>query len=76
VVVPEPNVISIPVAFVLPPDTTRWNRYVDAWIGLNKTSRSVKRLYDYWILGQGARQKKRRWSVVHNVLGWGGEQKR
>jgi Na+/H+-dicarboxylate symporter/ABC-type amino acid transport substrate-binding protein len=76
VVVPEPNVISIPVAFVLPSDTTRWNRYVDAWIGLNKTSRSVKRLYDYWILGQGARQKKRRWSVVHNVLGWGGEQKR
>ena len=70
VVVPEPNVISIPVAFVLPSDTTRWNRYVDAWINLNKTSRSVKRLYDYWILGQGAREKKRRWSVVHNVLGW------
>jgi Na+/H+-dicarboxylate symporter/ABC-type amino acid transport substrate-binding protein len=75
VVVPEPYVISIPVAFVLPSDTTRWNRYVDAWIGLNKTSRSVKRLYDYWILGQGAKQKKRRWSVIHNVLGWGGEQK-
>jgi hypothetical protein len=75
VVVPEPRVISIPVAFVLPSDTTRWNRYVDTWIGLNKTSRSVKRLYDYWILGQGARQKKRRWSVVHNVLGWGGEEK-
>jgi ABC-type amino acid transport substrate-binding protein len=76
VVVPEPSAISIPVAFVLPSDTTRWNRYVDAWIGLNKTSRSVKRLYDYWILGQGAKQKKRRWSVVHNVLGWEDEEKR
>jgi Na+/H+-dicarboxylate symporter len=70
VVVPEPNVISIPVVFVLPADTTRWNRYVNAWISLNKTSRQVERLYDYWILGQGAEQHKRRWSVVKDILGW------
>jgi ABC-type amino acid transport substrate-binding protein len=75
VVVPEPNVISIPVVFALPPDSVRWNRYVDAWIGLNKTSRQVERLYDYWILGQGAEQHKRRWSVVHDILGWGSEEK-
>jgi ABC-type amino acid transport substrate-binding protein len=75
VVVPEPYVVSIPVAFALPPDTARWNRYVNAWIGLNKTGRRVERLYDYWILGRGAEQKKRRWSVIHNVLGWGSEEK-
>lgn len=76
VVVPEPNVISIPLVFVLPTDTARWNRYVDAWIGLNKTSRQVEHLYDYWILGQGAEQHKRRWSVVKDILGWDNEEKR
>jgi ABC-type amino acid transport substrate-binding protein len=76
VVVPEPIVISVPVVFALPNDTARWNRYVDAWIVLNKTSRKVERLYDYWVLGQGAEQRKRRWSVVHDILGWGSEEKR
>jgi hypothetical protein len=75
VVVPEPQVISIPVVFILPRDTARWNRYIDAWIGLNKTSRKVERLYDYWILGQGAEQRKRRWSVVKDILGWDSEEK-
>ena len=70
VVVPEPNVISVPVVFALPADAARWNRYVNAWISLNKTSRKVERLYDYWILGQGAGEHKRRWSVVHDILGW------
>jgi Na+/H+-dicarboxylate symporter len=74
VVVPEPRVVSIPLAFALPLETARWNRYVDAWVGLNKTSRRVERLYDYWILGHGAGQKKRRWSVVHNILGWDTEE--
>jgi proton glutamate symport protein len=76
VVVPEPNVISVPVVFALPTDTARWNRYVNAWISLNKTSRKVERLYDYWILGQGAGEHKRRWSVVHDILGWDSEEKR
>lgn len=75
VVVPEPSVISIPVAFALPVDSPRWRRYVDAWIGLNKSGRRIERLYDYWILGRGAEDKKRRWSVVHNVLGIGREEK-
>jgi ABC-type amino acid transport substrate-binding protein len=76
VVVPEPNVIAVPLVFLLPPDTARWNRYVDAWIGLNKTSHQVQRLYDYWILGQGAEKHKHRWSVVHDILGWGREESR
>ena len=75
VVVPEPSVISVPLVFLLPPDTARWNRYVDAWIGLNKTGHQVQRLYDYWILGQGAGKHKHRWSVVHDILGWGSEEK-
>jgi hypothetical protein len=47
-----------------------FTNYVDAWINLNKSSGIIARLYDYWILGQGTKTGKKRWSVVHNVLGW------
>ena len=70
VVLPKPGVISIPVVFGLPSDAPALTRYINAWMLLNKSSRQIDRLYKYWILGQGASTKKRRWSVVHNVLGW------
>ncbi len=70
VVLPKPGVISVPVIFGLPSDAPSLSRYVNAWIALNKSSRQIDRLYKYWILGQGASQKKKRWSVVHNILGW------
>lgn len=70
VVLPKPGVISVPVIFGLPSDAPSLSRYVNAWIALNKSSRQIDRLYKYWILGQGASHKKKRWSVVHNILGW------
>jgi len=71
VVIPKPGVISVPVIFGLPPDEIALGRYINAWMNIIKSSRRIDRLYKYWILGQGAAEKKRRWSVVHNVLGWG-----
>lgn len=71
VVVPKPNVISIPVVFGLPNDTHRLADYVDAWIGTNRSSRKISQLYDHWILGRGATEERVRWSVVRNVLGLG-----
>jgi len=71
VVVPNPNVISVPIVFGLPADAATLANYVNAWVSLNKSGSLVDRLYSYWILGKGARERKSRWSVVHNVLGWG-----
>jgi hypothetical protein len=31
---------------------------------------AIQRSYDYWILGQGAVDKKQRWSIMRDVLGW------
>ena len=73
VVIPSPGVASVPVVFGLPAGEAELTRYVDAWINLNKDSGIIDRLYDYWILGQGAKKGKKRWSVVHNVLGWGND---
>ncbi|MGA9443573.1 MAG: ABC transporter substrate-binding protein [Methyloceanibacter sp.] len=71
VVVPNPNVISVPIVFGLPADAATLANYVNAWISLNKSGSLVDRLYNYWILGKGAQEKKSRWSVLHNVFGWG-----
>jgi Na+/H+-dicarboxylate symporter len=71
VVIPDPEVVSVPVVFGLPMGEPEFTNYVDAWINLNKSSGIITRLYDYWILGQGTKTGKKRWSVVHNVLGWG-----
>jgi len=30
----------------------------------------IDHAYDYWILGKGAEQKRPRWSIVRDVLGW------
>ncbi len=29
-------------------------------------------LYKHWILGQSSTGRKPRWSIMHNVLHWGG----
>ena len=42
---------------------------VDDWLQLKKTSGFIDKLYDKWILGKGAEQKKPRWSIGRNVLG-------
>lgn len=70
VVIPKPGVISVPVVFALPSDAPALAKYVNAWIDLNKSSHKIDQLYKYWILGQGAKEKQHRWSVVHDVLGW------
>jgi hypothetical protein len=31
----------------------------------------MERGYDYWVLGKGAEEKRRRWSIMRDVLGWG-----
>jgi hypothetical protein len=45
--------------------------FVSAWILLRQKDRTVERLFDYWIQGKEPPGRKRRWSVVHDVLGWG-----
>ena len=44
---------------------------INKWIYLVKDGPGFNRAYDYWIMGIGAEEKKPRWSVVRNVLGWG-----
>jgi Na+/H+-dicarboxylate symporter len=74
VVVPGPGRTSSPVVLGLPADEPELAAYVDAWLELQESSRLRGQLYDYWILGKGAEQRRRRWSILHDVLGWGADE--
>jgi Na+/H+-dicarboxylate symporter/ABC-type amino acid transport substrate-binding protein len=70
VVVPQPVAGVIPVGFVMAYDSEHLNAFLNHWIELKTKDGTIKKLYNYWILGQGAVKKKPRWSIIRNVLHW------
>jgi ABC-type amino acid transport substrate-binding protein len=70
VVVPRPKVVSIPTAYALPRGEKKFLDYVNSWLALKKTDGTIEELFNHWILGEGAKETKPRWSVIRNVLHW------
>ena len=70
VAIPQPNLVSIPVAYALPRGDSRMKAFVDGWLELKKKDLTTQRLYDYWILGNSGEERQLRWSVLRDVLGW------
>ena len=70
VVVPQPNLISIPLAYPMARGDERLLDFVNAWLELKKSDRTFNEYYGHWIRGKGAETRGPRWSVVRNVLGW------
>ena len=70
VVVPEPGIIKVPLAFPLARQDARFASFINTWIELKRRDGTIDALYQYWILGQSARLKTPHWSVIRNVLGW------
>lgn len=70
IVVPEPEPVKVPLAYPLPPHDGDWAGVVNTWIDLKRRDGTIDQLYKHWILGQSPVQRARRWSIVHNVLGW------
>ena len=70
VVVPQPGLVKIPLAYVIVRRDEQLESLVNTWIELKKRDGTIAALYDYWILGRNAAPKQPRWSVIHNVLHW------
>ncbi len=70
VVVPQPNVVTGPIAFATPKAAPELHDYVSTWLALKRQDGVARHLYDFWILGRGAQSTKPRWSVLRDVLGW------
>jgi hypothetical protein len=73
VVVPQPDPVKVAYAFGAAPESGDLVDVVNEWIVVARNVRLIQRAYDYWILGKGAEHKQRRWSIMHDVPGWDGE---
>jgi Na+/H+-dicarboxylate symporter/ABC-type amino acid transport substrate-binding protein len=70
VVVPEPSAIKVPLAYPIARRDLAFASFVNTWIDLKRKDGTIDALYRYWILGQEATARRRRWSILHDVLHW------
>jgi Na+/H+-dicarboxylate symporter/ABC-type amino acid transport substrate-binding protein len=71
VVVPQPPPTALPLAVGMRQDDRDLHAFVDNWLVVERASATLQQAFDYWVLGKGAEPTGRRWSVMHDVLGWG-----
>jgi ABC-type amino acid transport substrate-binding protein len=70
VVIPEPGVVKIPLAYPVAGRDQNWASFLNTWIELKRRDGTIDALYGHWILGKQAGKRQPRWSVIRNVLGW------
>lgn len=70
VVIPEPDVVKVPLAYPIGAGDQAFARFINTWIELKRKDGTIDGLYKYWILGQDAAPKQPRWSIMRNVLHW------
>jgi Na+/H+-dicarboxylate symporter/ABC-type amino acid transport substrate-binding protein len=70
VVVPEPGVVKVPLAYPIAQHGQVFATFINTWIDLKRKDGTLDALYRYWILGQNAARQPPRWSVIRNVLHW------
>ncbi len=68
VAVPQPDVLSLPLAYAVGRGDRELGDFMSTWIELKKKDRTIAALYDYWILGRNTVQHVPRWSVMRDVL--------
>ncbi len=70
VVVPTGLKAKSPVAFALPNGQIEWCKFIDTWIDSIVKAGVGQIAYNHWILGKEEKRRKKRWSVIKNVLHW------
>jgi ABC-type amino acid transport substrate-binding protein len=70
-VVPRPGIGKQPLAYPVSNLDRQFADFVSQWIILKQASGQFDTLYNHWILGKDAEPRQPRWSIMHNVLGWG-----
>jgi Na+/H+-dicarboxylate symporter/ABC-type amino acid transport substrate-binding protein len=70
VVVPEPGIIKVPLAYPIGRHDAAFASFVNIWIDLKRKDGTIESLYGYWVLGRDAAPTRPRWSVMRDVLHW------
>jgi Na+/H+-dicarboxylate symporter/ABC-type amino acid transport substrate-binding protein len=72
VVVPQPALYKAPAGVAVSRAySADLAAFVDDWLVIQRANGAIERARDYWVLGIGAEEKRPRWSILRNVLGFG-----
>ena len=69
VAVPRP-IVRVPIAIPVADGDPALVELLNTWLTVKKEDRTIRRLYDYWVLGREEKPREKRWSVIRDVLGW------
>jgi Na+/H+-dicarboxylate symporter/ABC-type amino acid transport substrate-binding protein len=70
VVVPEPGIVKVPLAYPIARHDDAFASFINTWIDLKRKDGTIEALYNYWVLGRDAAPRQPRWSIIHDVLHW------
>jgi ABC-type amino acid transport substrate-binding protein len=70
VIVPEPGIVKIPLAYPVARRDHELAAFLNTWIELKRRDGTIDALYGHWILGKQAVKREPRWSIMRNVLHW------
>jgi Na+/H+-dicarboxylate symporter len=70
VVVPEPGIIKLPLAYPISRRDEAFASFINTWIELKRKDGTLETLYGYWVLGRDAAPARPRWSLIRDVLHW------
>ncbi len=71
VVIPKPHLRKTPVGYAVARRNRELVGFLNDWVLAKKGDGSIQRIYEHWVLGEGAKKTEPRWSIIRNVLGWG-----
>jgi Na+/H+-dicarboxylate symporter len=70
VVVPEPGLVKLPLAYPIAGHDGALASFINVWIDLKRKDGTIDALYNHWVLGRTASRRQPRWSIIRNVLHW------
>ena len=70
VVVPQPGLVKVPLAYPVARHDQAFASFINSWIELKRKDGTLDALYRYWVLGHDATQSRPRWSIIRDVLHW------
>ncbi len=71
VAVPHPALRRVPMGYATARDDRRMAAFLDDWVLLKRGDQTIDRLFRYWFEGKSLPGQTRRWSLAHDVFGWG-----
>jgi Na+/H+-dicarboxylate symporter len=69
VVVPEPH-LKANAALAVSLVSSDFEAFLNDWLQMKQTRGIIDKLYNKWILGEKVEQKRGRWSIGRDLLGW------